>query len=539
MTAQRIIDAMDDLSKNGIHVTNLIIDDNWQSLSEGKTQFQRGHSRFEANSDGFPEGLKALTTELRGKFNINHIAVWHAILGYWGGIDPDGEIAKRYKTRLVEKEPGVAGGTFTVVDPSDVQRFYNDFYAFLSEVGITGVKTDAQFFLDLLQHAPDRREMMIEYQDAWTIAHLRHFSSRAISCMSQFPQSIFHTQLPRNKPRLLVRNSDDFFPDVEASHPWHIFCNAHNSVLTQHLNCLGDWDMFQLVGRWASFHAAGRCVSGGPIYFTDKPGEHDVPLLRQMTAQTIRDKTVILRPHRLGRAMDVYAQYGSPSILKIGTYVGMSGTGSGILGCFNVSKSYLYEFIPLSAFPGTDSGGEYIISSFRSRPSFSRPMSVKDKHAKAHLSLQPGGPEGGWDILTAYPVGSYTLHGDKEDVKLSILGLLNKMTGIAAVVNSDVSLETGGRLRVWVGLKALGILGVWISDLRNRKVDDHFLVTMGGQVLPRECVKSTLLDDKNEVPAGGGIRIDGVLEVDVERAWKEMGLKPGWGNETSVEIFIS
>ena len=30
--------------------------------------------------------------------------------------------------------------------------------------------------------------------------------------MSQIPQILFHSQLPTNKPRLMVRNSDDFFP---------------------------------------------------------------------------------------------------------------------------------------------------------------------------------------------------------------------------------------------------------------------------------------------------------------------------------------
>jgi hypothetical protein len=202
-----VSDALDTLSKENINITNLIIDDNWQSLSSGETQFQRAWTDFEANKEGFPNGLKKLTTEIRQRHpNVNHIAVWHAILGYWGGVSPKGWIADNYKTIEVEKEPGVAGGKFTVVAPEDSQRMYNDFYAFLASVGIDSAKTDAQFFLSMLQNAPDRRSLIIQYQDAWTIAHLRHFSSRAISCMSQSPEILFHSQLPRNKPRLLVRN---------------------------------------------------------------------------------------------------------------------------------------------------------------------------------------------------------------------------------------------------------------------------------------------------------------------------------------------
>ncbi|KAL8958994.1 MAG: hypothetical protein Q9193_004056, partial [Seirophora villosa] len=54
--------------------------------------------------------------------------------------------------------------------------------------------------------------------------------------MSQIPQILFHTQLTTNKPRLMVRNSDDFFPGVPSSHPFHIFTNAFNALLTSHLN---------------------------------------------------------------------------------------------------------------------------------------------------------------------------------------------------------------------------------------------------------------------------------------------------------------
>ncbi|KAI7197876.1 glycoside hydrolase [Hortaea werneckii] len=279
LTADKIHTALDSLSSNNINITNLIIDDNWQSLSQGDTQFKRAWQDFEATPDGFPMGMKAFTSEVRKRHpNVNHIAVWHAILGYWGGVDPNGKIGQKYKTVEVEKEPGVAGGKFHIVAAEDAKQMYDDFYRFLSESGVNSVKTDAQFFLDLLLHAPDRRAVTTEYQDAWTLAHLRHFSSRAISCMSQAPQILFHSQLPTNKPRLLVRNSDDFFPEVAASHPWHIFCNAHNALFTQHLNVLPDWDMFQTSHPWAGFHAAARA---GRQSFSDRT-ESDERLMRIM-----------------------------------------------------------------------------------------------------------------------------------------------------------------------------------------------------------------------------------------------------------------
>lgn len=515
LTADKIYTALDDLEKENINITNLIIDDNWQSLSAGDSQFQRAWTDFEANKDGFPQGLKVLTTEIRKRHpNINHIAVWHAILGYWGGVSPDSWISQHYKTIQVEKEPGVAGGNFTVVAAEDAQRMYNDFYAFLSSVGIDSAKTDAQFFLDMLLHAPDRRALITQYQDAWTLAHLRHFSSRAISCMSQSPQLLFHSQLPTKKPRLLVRNSDDFFPEIPASHPWHIFCNAHNSLLTQHLNVLPDWDMFQTSHPWAGFHAAARAVSGGPIYFTDYPGQHDIKLIHQMTAQTPRGKTVILRPHTVGKSTDPYNAYDSQAVLKISTYVGFARSGTGILGLFNVAGQALSEFIHLESFPGTEEG-EYVISSFRTG-TFSKPVKRSQPQAMVGVDLKVQG----WEILTAHPLHAFTVSG--KPVSVSVLGLLGKMTGSAALSGQDIYVEENGRLRFWVQLKALGVLGLYISDLEARSVEENFIVLISGKPVKAETVK-----------------VKGkVLEIDVERAWKESGEKPGWSNEVSLEVFM-
>nr|XP_023908654.1 probable galactinol--sucrose galactosyltransferase 6 [Quercus suber] len=521
LSAQKINVALDELAKAEINITNLIIDDNWQSLTSGESQMDRAWIEFEANKQGFPDGLKATTNEIRTRHpNINHIAVWHAILGYWGGIDPQGSIAKNYKTIEVEKEPGVAQGKFTVVASEDAKRMYDDFYSFLSSAGIDSIKTDAQFFLDLLVHAPDRRALTVEYQDAWTLAHLRHFDSRAISCMSQSPQLLFHSQLATNKPRLLVRNSDDFFPEVDASHPWHIFCNAHNSLLTQHLNVLPDWDMFQTSHEWAGFHAAARCVSGGPIYFTDSPGNHDIKLIRQMTAQTVTNHTIILRPHRVGKAMNPYNTYDAHVLLKIGTYVGMARTGTGILGVFNVSGQPLREFIKLSDFPGTEEG-DYIVASFGSG-AVTKPMSHKDSsHAFTSLELKSQG----WDILSAYPVKTFTIHS--QPVSIGLMGLLYKMTGSAAVTGMNMYVESNGRLRLWASMKALGVLGLYVSELNNKSIDKNFMIMLYGNPIPRHCVsKSARVGNGN------------ILEIDVERAWRENKEKAGWSNEFSIEVFI-
>ena len=332
------------MKENNINVTNFIIDDNWQAIDyRGHGQFQHGWDEFEAEREAFPNGLKGVVTKIREKLpSVQHIAVWHAILGYWGGLAPEGKIAKTYKTIEVIREDSQRrnlplGGKMTVVDKEDISKFYDDFYSFLASCGVDAVKTEyvsfifsraladlssAQFMLDTFVSAKARRDLIPTYLDAWTVSTLRHFSVKAISCMSQTPQILFHSQLPQNKPPVLVRNSDDFFPEIPTSHPWHIFTNAHNALFTQHLNLIPDWDMFQTVHDYSGFHAAARCVSGGPIYITDVPGEHDLDLIGQMTGPTVRGKTVIFRPSIIGKSLDPYNGYDDDQLLLVGTYHG-------------------------------------------------------------------------------------------------------------------------------------------------------------------------------------------------------------------------
>lgn len=539
LTEEKILDALDELQRHGINIVNLIIDDNWQSIDkDGESQTQRGWRQFEANEEGFPSGLGHTAAMIRKRHpNIEHIAVWHALMGYWGGISPEGELAKKYKTRQVTKNDRLAGGPMLAIDPDDIQRSLEDFYSFLTSSGIDGVKTDVQCALDALERPEDRRRFIAAYQDAWTIASLRYFGTRAISCMSMTPQHIFHSQLPVNKPTILLRNSDDYFPNAPDSHPWHVFCNAHNALLTAHLNVLPDWDMFQTSHPYASFHAAARCVSGGPIYITDEPGSHDIDLINQITAPTTRGTTVVLRPSVVGRTIDVYSDYNEGNVLRIGTYTGYALSGSGILGLFNISPTNTSIIVPLITFPGIDPSSSiqktnvehstsrrYIVRS-HTTGTVSHIMKPLDPDAFVSVSL----PTKGWEILTAYPLRSFTMagsHGCHSSTltHVAMLGLIGKMTGIAAVVNSDIYVVEGGRLKFDVNLKALGVLGVYHSDLPKKKIDDKVMVLVSGQPVPRHTVRKDA---------------DKVLAVDVHAAWKELGLNAGWSNEVRVQIFIS
>jgi len=149
LTEEKVLQAVDTLAKNNINVTNFIIDDNWQSIDyKGHGQFQHGWVEFEAEREAFPQGLKHLISQIRAKHPaIQHVAVWHAIMGYWGGLSPGGKLAQTYKTVEVVREDAERrnlplGGKMTVVGKEDVGKFYNDFYTFLSSCGVDAVKTE-------------------------------------------------------------------------------------------------------------------------------------------------------------------------------------------------------------------------------------------------------------------------------------------------------------------------------------------------------------------------------------------------------------
>lgn len=250
-------------------------------------------------------------------------------------------------------------------------------------------------------------------------------------------------------------------PDVPTSHPFHIFTNALTSLLTSHLNVLPDWDMFQTSHPYSSFHGAARCISGGPIYITDTPGQHSLPLIHAMTAPTIRSTTRILRPNAIGKCIEagVYVPYDSLRFLKVGTYhTGSSADyGVSILGVFNISEQALTELVPLRHFDGIRPEKEYVI---RAHPSgdISPPMSLTSDFPIVELALDTKG----WNILTAYPL--YSLPSSVERTDIAVLGLLGKMTGAAAVVGTPVVEFRGiGVVRVNVTIKALGVLGMFAS----------------------------------------------------------------------------
>ncbi|KAJ1958959.1 hypothetical protein GGI12_004590, partial [Dipsacomyces acuminosporus] len=269
----------------------VLIDDGWQTVSEYGSQ---GRLRDTcANTERFPGQLRDTVAALQS-LGVKRVGVWHALWGYWGGIDPDSSLGQQYSLGKYHRRSTTAvKGELDVwlVSDSCISRFYDEFYKWLSSQGISFVKVDYQAAfetLDNVYNSTSALEMFRVYVAAVETSARKHFGDGSvIYCMSHSPQLILHA-LQQQQPasttgslppaeRMIFRNSDDYFPDVHDSHGWHIYANLTNTVWSHALAgyFAVDWDMFRPGGGdVGGLHATSRLISGGLFYITGSADDY-------------------------------------------------------------------------------------------------------------------------------------------------------------------------------------------------------------------------------------------------------------------------
>ncbi|RPA83433.1 glycoside hydrolase [Ascobolus immersus RN42] len=489
LSEQRILDALADLDKSGIMISTLIIDDNWQTRDDANRWL-----RFEADPVAFPKGLAHTTAAIRKRFpHIRNIIVWHAMLGYWEGFSPDGEIAKNYKvTRMYWH----GGWPVHVVDPvpdpegkEEVQRLYDDFYRFLSESGVDGVKCDVQCAINEFDKPHDRFAVTKAYQDAFEAASIKHFGRKVIYCMAMQPYIMQNALLSKNAITAVLRNSDDFFPDIADSHAWHIFANAHNSIYTGQLNCLPDWDMFQttLKSNFSRAHALARVISGGPVYITDTPGLHDLGIVNGMCARMVdgSGNHIVTRLATGPSVVDPYIN--KHRITWLRNSHGANGYARIIAG-FNTGAVSLLERIHegnIDTLLGFDKGAsdptqQYLIISPRTIGEITENIVVTRPFylpsiTPIEITFEPMDSV----LLSLIPV-----YPTSDTETMAVLGLTNQLCAPAAVIETIVSMydDDGSgleRITIQLRLSALGTLSIWLSDAQSRSTDQILVLVNG------------------------------------------------------------
>lgn len=264
----------------------LILDDGWQSertIASG----ERRLTGFPANAK-FPGDLAPTVAMAKQEFGVRTFLVWHALHGYWGGVDP--EAFPELDIRVVPRSygPGILatmpnaniewwGALVGVVAPSSIHRFFHAYHRHLRTQGVDGVKVDNQAATEGVGMGFGGRVRLMEaYREALESSVQLLFGGRLINCMS-CANEMFYTA----EASTLTRTSTDFWPNLPASHGQHLATNAQVGMWFGEF-CWPDWDMFQSGHAMGAFHAAGRAVSGSPVYVSDKPGTHDGALLRKL-----------------------------------------------------------------------------------------------------------------------------------------------------------------------------------------------------------------------------------------------------------------
>jgi raffinose synthase len=286
VSREKVLDGLLSFRKGGVSPRMLILDDGWQSVERRPTGEKR-LTAFAANHK-FEGDLAGLVRDAKQRFGIESFLVWHAVVGYWGGVDeqrlPGYDVVdqtRQFGEGILHHEPTANqdwwGNVVGLVPAPHIARFYDDYHASLAAQGVDGVKVDSQAVLEgLAQRQGGRVPLSRAYREGLEASVARHFDGRLINCMSNAQETWYCS--PRST---LIRSSIDFFPTRPESHCRHLYANAQVGLWFGEF-MHPDWDMFQSGHEWGAYHAAARAVSGGPVYVSDKPGEQNFELLSRL-----------------------------------------------------------------------------------------------------------------------------------------------------------------------------------------------------------------------------------------------------------------
>ena len=210
----------------------VIIDDGWQSVGTDQsaadepaggdepTRLSRltgikENSKFQ-NADDPAAGIKAVVRAAKEEYGLKYVFVWHAIIGYWGGVRPGAAGMERYRSSMqfpkispgvAENDPGMTTDWITaqgvgLVHPRAV---------YLAAAGVDGVKVDEQCILETLGAGHGgRAQLTRQYHQALDASVAKNFPENGIiACMSHNTDALYWYCVRQNNSH--PRISQSFF----------------------------------------------------------------------------------------------------------------------------------------------------------------------------------------------------------------------------------------------------------------------------------------------------------------------------------------
>lgn len=133
--------------------------------------------------------------------------MWHALLGYWGGLVPNVPGTKMYNPEM--KYPVQSPGNLAnmrdismdcmekygigAMDPTKASQFYDDLHKYLVSQDVDGVKVDVQNILETIcAGLGGRVSLTRQFQQALEESIAANFQDNSIiCCMGQSTDSIY------------------------------------------------------------------------------------------------------------------------------------------------------------------------------------------------------------------------------------------------------------------------------------------------------------------------------------------------------------
>jgi raffinose synthase len=289
LSEEKILASAKSFQEAEIPVKWFLIDDGWLDVSNNKL------NSYKPNKNKFPNEFKSLTSALKSTYGIADVGVWHTLNGYWEGINPEGKLAKQFPELISYNDwipwlplPKTELYFVNPMKPEGAQ-FYDNWYSYLKDQGMTFVKVDNQLVVNKISNGNfpvwQTGEKML---DNLHQAVNKYFSGRIINCMDMTNSDFYHYS-----KSAVARTSEDYNPHsnpkmFECTYmqnpAGHVLASIHNSVWMSNI-VWTDFDMFQSTDPDAWYFAMAKVMSAGPVYLTDEPNKHNPDLLHAITLE--------------------------------------------------------------------------------------------------------------------------------------------------------------------------------------------------------------------------------------------------------------
>ena len=427
VSADLVTQKADELIEKDVPVRWMLIDDGWFPSREKMI------TGFAPDTAKFPDGFRPVIEDIKSRSSIEQFGVWHALGGYWGGVDPESSLAdeeEKYLYRTANNQ--------LIPDYRHGSGFYRDWCRVLKEEGIDFIKVDGQstapfYYANEVPVAEAARGMNRELESGSF-----EMDGAIINCMGMAMENVL-----ARPASAISRNSDDFFPSREESFIEHLLQNAYNSIYHNEIYCC-DWDMFWTQHPFAAKHSLLRAISGGPVYFSDRIGATDPEVLKPLA---LSDGSLLMMARSARPSEDcIFTDPLKEGVLKLTNY---AVNGDGVLGggiaAYNLTgRDQKVSFAPEEV-PEIAGAEKYWVFDY-----FGKKVHLLDAGEQFGSELA----EDGYAWYVIIPAGSSP----------ACLGLTDKYTGFAAAENIIES----GDVTTFV-LKASGRTG-WLSERRPSAV---------------------------------------------------------------------